>query len=194
MKTNKCIFNRLFKNILQSKMLSLRFNQNYMDYRFVLLCCIALGIIWFVLSVAYRRRAKLRRNFVILGIVFGLFPVLLYSATSLFHFIKERPFVGNYEGDTYVQGMASLDLFDDNTFTLRSDSCASGFVQGTWSYNMANKNLEFSSTSQRMGETTVLSQDTLVFTNVPVCIKLVREMKLVRSGKPLEMPMEEMQY
>ena len=175
-------------------MLSLRFNQNYMDYRFVLLCCIALGIIWFVLSVAYRRRAKLRRNFVILGIVFGLFPVLLYSATSLFHFIKERPFVGNYEGDTYVQGMASLDLFDDNTFTLRSDSCASGFVQGTWSYNMANKNLQFISTSQRMGETTVLSQDTLVFTNVPVCIKLVREMKLVRSGKPLEMPMEEMQY
>ena len=165
-----------------------------MDYQFVLLCCIALGIIWFVLSVAYRRRTKLRRNLVLLGIVFGLFPVLLYTATSLFHFIKERPYVGNYEGDTQVQGMASLDLFDDNTFILKSDSCESGFVQGTWSYNLADKSLQFTSTSQRMGQTVVMGQDTLVFTNIPVCIKLVRQMRLIRSGKPLEVPMEEMEF
>lgn len=165
-----------------------------MNIRFILLCCIASGILWFVLSVVYRRRSVLRRVFINLGILLGLLPLLMYFALSLFMFIKERPFVGNYEGDTGVQGMANLDMFDDNTFTLRSDSCASGFVQGTWEYDWMDKSLQFTSTSQRMGETSVTGSDTLVFTNVPVCIKLVREMTLARSGKPLEVPMGELEY
>jgi len=165
-----------------------------MDYQFALLCCIGLGIVWFALSIAYRRRSKLRQLFITLGIVTGLFPILIFSAFSLFNFIKERPFVGNYEGDTQVQGMASLDLFDDNTFILRSDSCTTGFVQGEWSYNFTDKSLHFTSTSQRMGTTFAIGSDTIVFNNIPVCIKLVREMKLARSGKPLEAPMEELEY
>ena len=165
-----------------------------MDYRFALLCFIGLGIIWFILSIAYRRRAKLRRVFITLGIACGLLPLLVYSAFNLFNFIKERPFVGNYEGDTQVQGIASLDLFDDNTFVLRSDSCSTGFVQGTWSYSSTANSLVFSSTSQQMGSTEVKSSDTLVFKNIPVCIKLVREMKLVKSGKPMELPMEELGF
>lgn len=165
-----------------------------MDIRFLLICCIAIGILWFVLSVIYRRRQRLRRLFLNLGIVMGILPLLLYFAMSLFQFIKERPYVGNYEGDTSVQGIASLDMFDDNTFILRSDSCSTGFVQGEWSYGWRDKSLTFTSTSQNMGKAIALSNDTLVFKNVPVCIKLVREMTLVRSGKPMVVPMEELEY
>jgi hypothetical protein len=148
----------------------------------------------FVLSVIYRRRQRLRRIFLNLGILLGLLPLLTYFAFSLFLFIKERPYVGNYEGDTGVQGIASLDIFDDNTFILRSDSCTTGFVQGTWAYSLENKSLVFVSTSQRMGETTVLNQDSMIIRNIPVCIKLVREMTLTRSGKPMIVPMEEISF
>ncbi|MFT5513680.1 MAG: hypothetical protein ACI8SE_002089 [Bacteroidia bacterium] len=165
-----------------------------MEIRFILLFCIGSGIVWFVLSVAFRRRSKLRQLFITLGIVLGLIPLLLYFAMSLFMFIKERPFVGNYEGDTGVQGSASLDVFDDNTFTLRSDSCASGFIQGTWAYDLTDKNIHFTSTSQRMGETIHTNSDTIVIKNIPICIKLVREIKMVRSGKPLVVPMEKMEF
>ncbi|MFT5724712.1 MAG: hypothetical protein ACI9JN_001834 [Bacteroidia bacterium] len=178
-----------------SKVVSLPIFIQYMssDYRLILFCSIALGIVLFVLSIAYRRRYKLRRLFLNFGIVFGLLPILLYIALSLFLFIKERPHVGNYEGDTGVQGIASLDVFDDNTFILKSDSCTTGFVQGTWSYHWSGKRLELISTSQRMGDIEIINQDSLVFRNIPVCIKLVREMTLVRSGKPLIVPMEELE-
>ena len=165
-----------------------------MNTRLLLLCFIASGILWFVLSVIYRRKLRLRKTFLNLGIVTGLIPLLLYFSMSLFQFIKERPFVGNYEGDTGVQGIASLDVFDDNTFILRSDSCSTGFIQGTWSYSWRTKHLNFVSTSQRMGETTALSTDSLVFKNIPICIKLVREMTLGKSGKPMVVPMEELEY
>ena len=165
-----------------------------MNIRLLLLICIALGIIWFVLSVAFRRKQRLRKIFLNLGILTGLLPLLIYFAFSLFQFIKERPFVGNYEGDTGVQGIASLDIFDDNTFILRSDSCSTGFVQGTWSYNWMDKSLDFESTSQRMGETRVTTKDSIVFKNVPICIKLVREMHVGKTGKPMVVPMEELEY
>lgn len=165
-----------------------------MDNRFLLLCFVALGILWFILSVVFRKKRGLRKILINLGILTGLVPMLLIFALSLFQFIKERPFVGNYEGDTGVQGTASLDMFDDNTFILRSDSCATGFVQGTWSYHWFNKELTMSSTSQRMGETMVLSKDSLEFRNIPICIKLVRQMTLVKTGKPMVVPMEDFEF
>ena len=123
------------------------------------------------------------------GALIGVLPLLLWLAFSLFVHIKERPYVGNYEGDTGVQGMASLDIFDDNTFVLRSDSCSTGFVQGTWEYSLREGDLLFESTSQTMGHAKIIDGETLQFRNLPVCIRLVRELTLVKTGKPVTVPM-----
>lgn len=163
----------------------------HIDSKFILLLSISIGIVVFIASIVFRRKTKIRKALITLGIVFGLIPLLLNVAFTMFIFIKERPFVGNYEGDSGVQGMVSLDVFDDNTFLLKSDSCSTGFVQGTWNYSWSTKTLEFSSSSQRMGEVSAVGKDSLQFNNIPVCIKLVREMRLGRSGKPLVVPMEE---
>jgi len=162
-----------------------------LDSKFVLLLSIAIGIIVFIASIVYRRRVRTRKILISIGIVFGLIPLLLNLAFSMFLFIKERPFVGNYEGDSGVQGIVSLDVFDDNTFLMKSDSCSTGFVQGSWSYNWTSNSLEFNSSSQRMGVVEPAGKDSIQFTNIPICIKLVREMTLGRSGKPLVVPMEE---
>ncbi len=162
-----------------------------LDLHFIILCSILAGIVILILSIVFRKNKRLRRIFVNVGLLIGVLPLLFYIAFSLVTFIKERQFVGNYEGDTGVQGVASLDIYDDNTFILRSDSCSTGFVQGEWEYNWSKSALDFSSTSQRMGDVTIDQNDSIVFTNIPVCIKLVRSMKLGRSGKPLVPPLEE---
>ena len=159
-----------------------------MDKQLLLLIALGAGILILISSIVLRKKKKLRLALGITGILIGLLPLLLYLALSLFTFIKERPFVGNYEGDTGVQGVASLDIFDDNTFTLRSDSCSFGFVQGTWSYEWQSGALVFESSSQNMGDAIALSTDSIKFSNIPVCIKLVREMTVGKTGKPLNYP------
>jgi hypothetical protein len=164
------------------------------NLRLMLLFCIAFGIVIFILSITYRRKSKLRSILINSGILFGLIPVLGYMALSLFLFIKERPYVGNYRGQTEVHGIASLDVFDDNTFIMRTDSCSTGFVQGKWSYRFINSGLKFESTSQRMGEFDIINSDSLVVKNIPICINLVKKITLVRSGKPMTLPLEEIEF
>lgn len=162
-----------------------------MDLKQWLLIALAIGIVVFVLSILFRRRKKLRNLLVAVGLLVGVLPLLLWIAFSLVGFIKERPYIGNYEGDTGVQGIARLDLFNDNTFILKSDSCSSGFVQGTWEYSFEEGNLKFESTSQNMGKANAPNRDSITFTNIPICIKLAREFVLVRTGKPVTIPIIE---
>lgn len=154
----------------------------------ILLILIGIGIILLVLSIIWRRKKRLRMVLSSAGVLTGLLPLLIWVAFSLFLYIKERPYIGNYEGDTGVQGMASLDMFDDNTFVLRSDSCSSGFVQGTWEYSLKGKDLVFESSSQRMGHAHIVDGTTLEFKNLPVCIRLIRELQFKKTGKPVSVP------
>ncbi len=162
-----------------------------MKPQLILLVTIAIGIILFVLSILLRKRKQTRRLLLMLGTVIGILPVLLWIAFTLLVFIKERKYTGNYEGETHVQGIASLDMFDDNTFIMRSDSCTMGFVQGTWNYSYRKGTIEFKSTSQNMGSTTLLSRDSIVFINTPVCIRLAREIRFGKTGKPVTVPIIE---
>jgi 4-amino-4-deoxy-L-arabinose transferase-like glycosyltransferase len=162
-----------------------------MKPQLILLICIAIGIILFILSIIMRKRRKPRRLLQILGALIGILPVLLWVAFSLFLFIKERKYIGNYEGETHVQGIASLDMFDDNTFIMRSDSCTMGFVQGTWEYSYVKGTIVFESTSQNMGSANLLSRDSMVFSNTPVCIRLAREIRFGKTGKPVTIPVIE---
>ncbi len=154
----------------------------------ILLITLASGIFFFMLSVVLRKRRKTRRILISLGILTGIIPLLLWFSFSLWGFIKERPFIGNYVGDTYVMGMADLDMFGDNTFILKSDSCSSGFVQGTWEYSFQTKQLEFESTSQNMGKARIINRDSIEFINIPICIRLAKKFTVGKTGKPTTIP------
>ena len=164
-----------------------------MSVKLLILISLVLGILFFVFSIVKRKNLRVRRILQILGVTIGVLPILVYQATQLFQYIKERPLVGNYEGQTYVQGIASMDMFDDNTFILKSDSCSMGFVQGTWSYNWLKKELVFESTSQNMGVASLITKDSIQIKNLPVCMNLVRSLTMGKSGKPLTPPMEPIQ-
>ena len=165
-----------------------------MKPKLILLIALAVGIVLLITSIIIRKRKRARMIFASLGLLTGLLPLLLWLAFSLFGFIKERKFVGNYEGDSGEQGIVSLDMFNDNTFIMKSDSCTAGFVQGTWDYSILERKLLFESSSQNMGKTEVLESDSIAFVNIPICIRLISRLPMGRTGKPLTVPIEKRDF
>ncbi|MBO6514941.1 MAG: hypothetical protein JJ975_00135 [Bacteroidia bacterium] len=157
----------------------------------ILLITLSIGIVLFILSIIFRKKSRLRLILALLGVVIGILPYLTSVAFDQFAFIKERKLVGNYEGDSGVQGMVVLDMYKDNTFVMKSDSCSAGFIQGTWAYSYSKKKVVFESTSQNMGSVQVVNRDTLQFTNIPICIRLARKLVLGKTGKASPMLIEE---
>ena len=53
----------------------------------IFLIILALGVVFFTISIVVRKRQKLRLVFINLGILTGILPLLIYAAFYLFTFI-----------------------------------------------------------------------------------------------------------
>jgi hypothetical protein len=157
-----------------------------MSFSAVIFFLTLIGLISFILSVVFRRKRKPFLIFNTIGITFGLIPLLGFIAFKVVFYMQERPMVGRYVSDVTQSGIVELKLFDDNSFEMRSDSCAHGFVQGDWGLKKATnmRSVEFTATSQNMGkgEITGSEKDTLTFINIPVCLSLISTLKFTKAA------------
>ncbi|MCB9262428.1 MAG: hypothetical protein H6607_08650 [Flavobacteriales bacterium] len=151
---------------------------------------ILLGIIFLILSIIFRKKENLRKIFQSLGILIGVVPLLLYAAFNIVVHIQERKMISNYAAHHQSVGNVSLDLFADNTFILKSDSCSAGFVQGEWGFkNISGGELFLKSSSQNMGKVS-LQNGQINIKNIPVCLSLISNIDLKKTGKPLVPPID----
>lgn len=160
----------------------------------IFLIILALGVVFFTISIVVRKRQKLRLVFINLGILTGILPLLIYAAFYLFTFIKERPYIGKYEAAETRAGSVTLSLFENNSFELTSDSCSLGFAQGTWSWDPFEDRLTFESTSQNMGVVHASSTEMISFGGIPVCVYLIDSLPLHKTTVEVGEPREEFSY
>jgi len=140
-----------------------------MDSRLTIIYLLGIAIALFITSIVVRKKRRLRLFLRSVGILIGIIPILLYSAVSLYAYIQERQFVGSYEFKSEDAGNVGLLLFENNTFEMKAQNCAAGFVQGEWEYKnttMWSGALNFTSTSQTMGVGTSDSSGNIYLTHL----------------------------
>jgi hypothetical protein len=167
-----------------------------MDYRLTIIALLALGIFLFITSIILRRRRRIRLFLRSIGILVGLIPILLYFAYLLTGYIKERPLIGRYEFTDPGLGKVELQLYNNNTFEMKAKACSSGFVQGRWhiEWFVEEAYVAMESTSQTMGKGYLDMNENLNLTNIPVCLKLIRELKFIKVSESTEKPTEEFTF
>ncbi len=168
-----------------------------MDTRLTIIYLLGIAIVLFITSIVMRKKRRLRLFLRSVGILVGIIPILLYSAFSLYAYIQERQFVGTYEFKSEDVGYVRLLLLENNTFEMKAQNCAAGFVQGEWEYKnitMWTGALNFTSTSQTMGIGNSDSTGNIYLTHIPICLKLVRDLTFVKISESTEEVKDEFSF